>query len=200
MARAPVLRALAPQPPLPLLLPTSCRTIQPCPALHRAMTRAPLGCCASCTSSPPPDSSEGDGQSASAAPPGSVVVYANELEYFGDTTTGNIRRCVKEGGGRWPKEKKSSKKPLRMGRPWYRVHNGSFKRSRSFNCCKRCCRACLCGVRCRLACPPLTPLRPLLAAPSVHQAVRVRRRQRAPARRPAARPGGGRGGRQRHQR
>ncbi|PSC75210.1 thiamine biosynthetic bifunctional enzyme chloroplastic isoform C [Micractinium conductrix] len=35
---------------------------------------------------------EGDGQSASAAPPGSVVVYANELEYFGDTTTGNIRR------------------------------------------------------------------------------------------------------------
>ncbi|KAL4420336.1 hypothetical protein ABPG77_006143, partial [Micractinium sp. CCAP 211/92] len=37
---------------------------------------------------------EGDGQSAVVAPPGSVVVYANELEYFGDTSTGNIkRRC-----------------------------------------------------------------------------------------------------------
>lgn len=37
-------------------------------------------------------SAEGDGQSAVAAPPGSVVVYANELEYFGDTSTGNIKR------------------------------------------------------------------------------------------------------------
>lgn len=34
------------------------------------------------------------GHSASSAPPGAVVVYANELEYFGDVSTGNIKRCV----------------------------------------------------------------------------------------------------------
>ncbi|KAI7844453.1 hypothetical protein COHA_001957 [Chlorella ohadii] len=32
------------------------------------------------------------GHSASSAPPGAVVVYANELEYFGDVSTGNIKR------------------------------------------------------------------------------------------------------------
>ncbi|KAI3425347.1 hypothetical protein D9Q98_009111 [Chlorella vulgaris] len=37
---------------------------------------------------------EGEDVSATAVPPGSVVVCANELEYFGDTATGNIkRRC-----------------------------------------------------------------------------------------------------------
>lgn len=37
---------------------------------------------------------EGDGGNAAAAPAGCVVVFANELEYFGDTSTGNIkRRC-----------------------------------------------------------------------------------------------------------
>ena len=40
-----------------------------------------------------PAAEDGDGASAAAAaPPGSVVVYANELEYFGDTSTGSIKR------------------------------------------------------------------------------------------------------------
>ena len=43
---------------------------------------------------PHPAAAEGNGQSASAAPVGAVVVYANELEYFGDQSTGNIRRWV----------------------------------------------------------------------------------------------------------
>ena len=51
------------------------------------------------STTPQPAAAEGNGQSASAAPAGAVVVYANELEYFGDQSTGNIRRWVGRRGG-----------------------------------------------------------------------------------------------------
>ncbi|EFN50521.1 hypothetical protein CHLNCDRAFT_139215 [Chlorella variabilis] len=44
---------------------------------------------------------EGDGGNAAAAPAGCVVVFANELEYFGDTSTGNIKR-PRQISARWP--------------------------------------------------------------------------------------------------
>lgn len=39
------------------------------------------------------------GHSMGSAPPGAVVVYANELEFFGDVSTGNIKRWVFLFGG-----------------------------------------------------------------------------------------------------
>ena len=68
----------------------SCNTV--CNA-NRASSLAP-------TPGPLPAAEGGDGASAAAAAsPGSVVVYANELEYFGDTSTGSIKRW--ESGSVW---------------------------------------------------------------------------------------------------
>ena len=68
-----------------------------CPS-HRLQGTATFSrtCRLSSSSSPHtacPACAEGEmGHSAGSAPPGAVVVYANELEFFGDVSTGNIKR------------------------------------------------------------------------------------------------------------